>query len=240
MLAHELAHALADQNYNLGTFIKQGRKSDDGSTARLAVMEGQATWLMSEFLARSMGQSLKDSPALVASMSSVSDDERQASFPVFDNSPLYLRLTLVFPYTKGMLFQHAVFDRDGTGRASPKCFASRRSPPSRSCIPRNTSSGVKPTEPALPDPHLAQGLQGPGGRIAGRIGSRASCWSSMPARSRPRNLAPHWRGCNFELVENKKAERVVLLYCRGVGQRGRRARSTSPPIADSWRRNGRR
>jgi hypothetical protein len=25
-------------------------------------------------------------------------------------------------------------------------------------------------------------------------------------------LAPHWRGCNFELRENKKAGRAVLLY----------------------------
>src|ERR1051326_6329833 len=49
VLAHELSHALADQNYNLARFIKKGRKSDDGSTARLAVMEGQATWLMSEY-----------------------------------------------------------------------------------------------------------------------------------------------------------------------------------------------
>src|SRR6202008_4803343 len=42
VLAHELAHAIADQSYNLSKFIKSGRKSDDGSTARLAVMEGQA------------------------------------------------------------------------------------------------------------------------------------------------------------------------------------------------------
>src|SRR5580658_4621884 len=73
VLAHELAHALADQNYNLAKFIRQGRKSDDGSTARLAVMEGQATWLMSEFLARRSGQSLKTSPALAEMMSKVSD-----------------------------------------------------------------------------------------------------------------------------------------------------------------------
>ena len=52
VLSHEIAHAIADQNYNLGKFIKAGRKSDDGATARLAVMEGQATWLMSELLAR--------------------------------------------------------------------------------------------------------------------------------------------------------------------------------------------
>src|SRR5271157_4363974 len=75
VLAHELSHALADQNFNLALadqnfnlarFIRQGRKSDDGSTARLAVMEGQATWLMSEYLARKNGQSLKDLPALVS------------------------------------------------------------------------------------------------------------------------------------------------------------------------------
>jgi hypothetical protein len=59
VLAHELSHALADQHFNLGKFIKQGKKSDDGASARLAVMEGQATWLMSEFLARKLGQSLK-------------------------------------------------------------------------------------------------------------------------------------------------------------------------------------
>ena len=45
-------------------------------------------------------------------MSGVSDSGA-GQYPVFDNSPLYLRLTLVFPYTKGMLFQHAVFERDG-------------------------------------------------------------------------------------------------------------------------------
>jgi len=70
VLSHEIAHAIADQNYNLSKFIKAGRNSDDGATARLAVMEGQATWLMSELLAQKMGQSLKDSPALLAMMTS--------------------------------------------------------------------------------------------------------------------------------------------------------------------------
>ena len=93
VLAHELSHALADQNYNLAKFIRQGRQSDDGSTARLAVMEGQATWLMAEYLARKNGQSLKDSPALVQMMSSTSDASGQ--FPVYENAPLYLRQTLV-------------------------------------------------------------------------------------------------------------------------------------------------
>src|SRR6202042_455383 len=71
VLAHELGHALADQNYNLAKFIRQGRKNDDGSTARLAVMEGQATWMMSEYLARQAGTSLKDSATLASTMATM-------------------------------------------------------------------------------------------------------------------------------------------------------------------------
>ena len=39
-------------------------------------------------------------------------DGGAGQYPVFDNSPLYLRLSLVFPYTKGMLFQNALYQRD--------------------------------------------------------------------------------------------------------------------------------
>ena len=157
VLAHEIAHAIADQNYNLARFIKQGRKSDDGSTARLAVMEGQATWLMSEILARRMGQSLKDSPALLAAMSGVSDNGA-GQFPVFDNSPLYLRLTLVFPYTKGMLFQHAVFDRDGQ-YGFAEVFLKPPVSTQQILHPEKYFSGVQPTHPDLPDPHLPKGYK---------------------------------------------------------------------------------
>jgi hypothetical protein len=31
-------------------------------------------------------------------------------------------------------------------------------------------------------------------------------------KERASAIAPHWRGCNFELRENKKAGRAVLLY----------------------------
>ena len=61
VVMHELAHALADQRFDLGKFIKKG-KSDDSSLARMAVMEGQATWLMMESSTRKAGQSLKDMP----------------------------------------------------------------------------------------------------------------------------------------------------------------------------------
>ena len=209
VLAHEIAHAIADQNYNLSKYIKQGRKSDDGATARQAVMEGQATWLMSELMARKMGQSLKDSPSLLATMSGASE-EADGQYPVFDKSPLYLRLTLVFPYTKGMLFQNAVYERDGRNSFA-EVFLKPPVSTQQILHPRKYFDGVKPTDPDVPDPHLPKGYKSLVGGSLGEleVGVMLEQYAGKP---RAAEIAPHWRGCSFELMENKKAGRVVLLY----------------------------
>jgi hypothetical protein len=209
VLAHEIAHAIADQNFNLSKYIKQGRKSDDGATARQAVMEGQATWLMSELMARKMGQSLKDSPNLLATMSGASE-AADGQYPVFDQSPLYLRLTLVFPYTKGMLFQNAVYERDGqTGFAD--VFLKPPVSTQQILHPQKYFDGVKPTNPDVPDPHLPKGYKSLVGGSLGEL-EVGVMLEQYTSKARAAELAPHWRGCSFELLENKKAARVVLLY----------------------------
>src|SRR5258708_2812080 len=109
-LVHELAQALADQHFHLERFIKQGRDDDDLSMARTAVMEGQATWLMSEAIERRAGQTLKGSVKAVETMSR-SMETGGSEYPVFESAPLYFRKTLVFPYTQGMLFQNAVCEK---------------------------------------------------------------------------------------------------------------------------------
>jgi hypothetical protein len=209
VLAHELAHAVADQNYNLSRFIKQGRKSDDGASARMAVMEGQATWLMSEFLARRMGQSLKGSPGMVTAMSAMADSGG-SQFPVFDSSPLYLRMTLVFPYTKGMLFQHAVFEHDGQ-RGFANLFLKPPVSTQQILHPDKYFAGVQPTHPALPEPKLGKGYKGLVGGTLGELDHQVML-EQYSGKERAAELAPEWRGCTFNLVENAKAKRVVLLY----------------------------
>jgi IrrE N-terminal-like domain len=209
VLAHELGHALADQNYNLAKFVRQGRKNDDGSSARLAVMEGQATWLMSEFLARQNGQSLRNSPELVKMMAKLSDSSG-GQYPVFENEPLYLRVTLVFPYTAGMLFQNAVTEHDAK-EAFGEVF--RNAPLSTQQIlhPEKYFSGVKPTDPKLPEVKLGHSYKGLVGGVLGELEHRILIEQAVGA-TRADEIAPHWRGCNFELVEDKAARRVALLY----------------------------
>jgi hypothetical protein len=209
VLAHELAHALADQNFNLAKFIKQGRKSDDGSTARLAVMEGQATWIMSEFLARKAGETLKTSPALVTQMSTMSDGGA-GQYPVYDQSPLYLRRTLIFPYTKGMLFQNAIVQRYGQ-EGFAEVF--RNPPVSTQQIlhPDDYFAGTKPADPPLPDARLPRGYKALIGGTMGEL-DISVLLEQYCGKDRAREISSHWRGFNFELRENKKAGRVVLLY----------------------------
>jgi hypothetical protein len=215
VLAHELSHALADQNYNLGRFVKQGRKSDDGSTARLAVMEGQATWLMSEYLARQTGQSLKDSATLAAMMANLAagdttSDKPNGDYPVFEQEPLYLRLTLVFPYTKGMSFQNAVLQRDPQ-QGFGEVFLHPPVSTQQILHPEKYFDHTQPTRPALPVVHLPHGYKG---LVGGELGELETgiLLEQYAGKERAAELAPHWRGCAFELDENKKANRVVLLY----------------------------
>jgi len=208
-LVHELGHALADQNFNLDKFIKQGRKSDDGSLARLAVMEGQASWLMAEYLARKAGQSLASSPALLDMMAR-GIESGTSEFPVFEGEPLYLRQTLVFPYTKGLLFQNAVYRRMGKS-AFAEVF--RKPPVSTQQIlhPETYFSDLAPTHPGLPELSGAHGYK----RIAeGSVGEldESILLEQYCGREESAAVAPHWRGGSYALVEHRSPARDVLLY----------------------------
>lgn len=208
-LVHELGHALADQNVNLEKFIKQGSKSDDGSLARLAVMEGQASWLMAEYLARKAGQSLADSPVLVETMAH-SIESGASQFPVFESEPLYLRETLVFPYTQGLLFQNAVYQRMKE-KAFEEVF--RQPPVSTQQIlhPDDYFFGRQPAHPALPQLANAHGYK----RIAeGTLGEldHAILVEQYGSKEESAAISPHWRGGAYALLEHQSPERVILLY----------------------------
>jgi hypothetical protein len=156
-----------------------------------------------------MGQSLKDSPALLAMMSGATEGGA-GQYPVFDNAPLYLRLTLVFPYTKGMLFQNAVYDRDGANGFN-EVFLKPPVSTQQILHPEKYFSGVKPTDPELPQPHLPKGYKSLVGGSLGEL-EHTIMLEQYSGKTRAAEIAPHWRGCGFDLLENKKEGRIVLLY----------------------------
>ncbi|PYT22162.1 MAG: hypothetical protein DMG57_36070 [Acidobacteria bacterium] len=208
-LVHELAHALADQNFRLEHFISQSKNDDDLSMAHMAVMEGQATWLMSEVQSRRMGKSLKNSPESVELMSRAMEGGG-GEYPVFESAPLYLRRTLLFPYTQGILFQSAVVEKSGTA-AFAQIF--RQAPVSTQQIlhPDKYFAHETPSKPELPDFPKHRGYKR---LVESTIGELD--FSILLAQyfdeARAKAISPYWRGGTYALYENQAERRAVLVY----------------------------
>jgi hypothetical protein len=151
-LAHELAHALADQHFHLEKYLRGSGSSDDAATARLAVMEGQATWLMMAYM---QGGDSQPSPDLLR-LSGAAVRGEASQYPVFSQAPLYIRESLVFPYTAGLSFQDAVYRR-----LKRDAFAQvfRRAPVSTQQIlhPEKYLAGDDPLIPRPPAPEKFHG-----------------------------------------------------------------------------------
>ncbi len=209
VLVHELAHALADQHFDLDKYVEHGKKNDDGALARLAVMEGQATWLMSEYLTRRTGQSLKDSPVLLKMMSNPSNFE-SADFPVFSRAPLYLKESLVFPYTKGMLFQHELFMKHGQA-AFAEVFEHPPDGTFQILHPEKYFAGVKPVQPVLPAVEAARDYRE---YTDGELGEFdvSVLLKQYAGEDLANELAPKWRGGCFRLLSHKRDGRLVLAW----------------------------
>ena len=104
ILAHELTHALQDQNFGLLKLPLEIKNNDDQAAAASALVEGDATLVMSQYMARDISwKTLTDT--ITYSVTQRMDQIRKA--------PHYLREMLVFPYIKGQLFCDAIYARGG-------------------------------------------------------------------------------------------------------------------------------
>lgn len=101
VLAHELTHALQDQNFDLEKFLHALRDNDDATNARQAVVEGYATAAMMQHLVRPLD--LANLPSLGTMMDQVVHLQ-MGEFPAFSNAPFFFRLQALFPYAQGMAF----------------------------------------------------------------------------------------------------------------------------------------
>ena len=207
-LVHELAHALADQHFNLKKFIKGARTSEQ-DMARSAVMEGQASWLMTEYVMRQGGRSMVGNRLLAAAAASASKVEA-GRFPVFSKAPLFLRETMLFPYAEGLMFQQAIIDKLGED-AFAEVF---RNPPATSqhiLDPETYLSGLRARPPALPRVKLPKGFRrihhGEIGQLDHRI-----LLNQFISQEVADELSPRWRGGRYEIREHKKTRRAVLTY----------------------------
>jgi hypothetical protein len=104
VLAHELTHSLQDQHFSLKKMPLEIKTNDDRAAAASALVEGDATLVMSEFMMKNL------TPQMVK-------DSMKASFTQnmkqLETAPRFLREMLVFPYLRGQEFCGALYGQGG-------------------------------------------------------------------------------------------------------------------------------
>jgi hypothetical protein len=165
VLAHELTHALQDQHSDLEKWSDQTPDDvsvnsagdtdhlakDEMDTARQAVVEGQATAVMMDYILKPMGKSLVKDPEVmdyVKQQMAASEDS-----PVLARAPMLLSESLLFPYREGLSFEQDVWMDEGQTAAFTGTLDH---PPSSSweiINPREYEKGHLPPIPLLPNIH---------------------------------------------------------------------------------------
>ena len=226
VLAHELTHALQDQNFDLKTWEtpKAAKRSDkdeftfdedEAATARSAVAEGQGMVTLVDFMLRGTGHTLADAPQVAGMMRSSMTGN--SGFPLLEKAPLMIRESLVFPYGDGLAFEAALLEK-GKDTAFSGAF---RRPPQNTHEILNVGSYLRAT-PAkwlvLPDLRNELGSayekydEGSIGQLDTRILVQQYADKEIAAK-----MAEAWRGGAYYAAGNKDSKakgttRIGLIY----------------------------
>lgn len=130
VLAHELTHALQDQTVNLTKWSDTSLDSvshnvqddnhhlevDEADTARDAVAEGQAMAVFIDYTLKPSGKTLADAtPEMMGRLKDLAGDTTGS--PILARAPLLLQESLLFPYSDGLSFEHAILRKGGKEKA---------------------------------------------------------------------------------------------------------------------------
>ena len=149
ILAHELTHALQDQNYGLKLWLNAGQAAsqpggkkdsepdidDDSTAARRAVVEGQAQIVFVDYILAPLGRNLQNTPGLLYQMEEPAV-KAAADSQLLHDAPMILREVGTFPYREGLIFEGELLEKGGKQMAFSGVFARP---------PRNTHEVLQPT-----------------------------------------------------------------------------------------------
>ena len=112
-MAHELTHALDDQNFDLLALPVEERFDQDRAGAAMAVVEGDATWVMMQYMFGTLGFE-GDAAENLGGLNGLSGLLQSAGLSMGEDVPRYLQENLLGAYLDGMTFIKKVRARGGS------------------------------------------------------------------------------------------------------------------------------
>ena len=136
VLAHELTHALQDQSFGIEKWMKGSTENadnkkndpspadivtDEESSARQAVIEGQAMVVLMDYSLAPTGKTMLTAPQIVEALKQ-GMLVGTADSPAFRDAPIFLKEELTFPYRFGLDFTAALLQAGGKELAYAGAF----------------------------------------------------------------------------------------------------------------------
>jgi len=228
VMAHELTHALQDQDINLQKFMKAGDKdlgeirkdptpqdieNDEIDNAREAVIEGQAQAMMFQYAITPTGHSILTSPELVKAMSEETMTGT-SSTKVFNDAPVFLKESLTFPYSYGMNFVIELLQNGGKEKAFAALLQNPPHTTRQIMEPKTYLSGEK--LPPLPVPDFKRDFKDYQKFDIGAMGEFdvALLVEQYEGKELSKKIYPDWRGGYYYAAKAKTdgAAPLGLLY----------------------------
>jgi hypothetical protein len=208
VMSHELTHALQDQHFHIDKWSDAAKPNDDGELARDSVLEGSAMAAMLDYELDGKG-SIRDLGDFDPSLLMGDLD----SSPELSKAPKVLQDELLFPYIAGIRFTQHVLK---AGNGWPDFYKVFDKPPvstQQIMHPDLYLQGVLPAKVELP---AVKGVVSNDWKKLdengmGEFGVQ-EILKQFLAPARATELAAAWAGDRYEIFENKKNKRTLLLF----------------------------
>jgi hypothetical protein len=118
VIAHELMHAIQDQNFNLRRFEKFPKDQSDQELAIQALIEGEATVIMLNYIFKPQGLDITKVPVPLLTIFDSANKGDDGKFPVLTAAPAAIRESLEFPYFYGAAFVQSIVHKNSWQKLS--------------------------------------------------------------------------------------------------------------------------
>ncbi|MFZ4693516.1 MAG: hypothetical protein ACOYMV_00140 [Verrucomicrobiia bacterium] len=190
IVAHEVVHALQDQNFNLGALPLKRKDNDDAALAAAALVEGDANYHMGVYLRTHfrVGELLGDLRFVFSQQTNK-----------LLSAPAFLRETLLFPYQEGRSFVAELHARGGV-EAINRAFVQPPQSTEQVLHPEKYLAGNDPPKPVLVNLKPGSGWRWIHENVVGELGVRAYLTPLLDL-DRASRVASGWGGDRYVLYE---------------------------------------